>query len=50
MTYLTYTRGALVYAQQLGTVMTDNLTWATAQLNARHWNTYYKWRIGTGLN
>jgi hypothetical protein len=50
MTYLTYTRGALVYAQQLGAVLTDNLTWATGQLKAKKWNTYYKWRLGTGLS
>lgn len=50
MTYLTYTRGALVYAQQLGTVLTDNLSWATGQLNTKKWGTYYKWRLGTGLS
>jgi hypothetical protein len=49
MTYLTYTRGALVYAERLGVTLTDNLTWATSQLNAGKWKTAYKWRLGTGL-
>jgi hypothetical protein len=50
MTYLAYTRGALVYAVALGTPGADPcLAWATGQLTAKHWNTDYKWRLGTGL-
>lgn len=50
MTYLTYTRGALVYASRMGTPAAgDGLTWATAQLRAKNWATDYKWRLGTGL-
>jgi hypothetical protein len=49
MTYLTYTRGSLVYANKLGTVLTDNLSWATDQINAGSWKTAYKWRFGAGL-
>ena len=49
MTYLTYARGALTYADKLGTVLTDNLSWATGQLNAKKWKTSYKWRLGPGL-
>lgn len=50
MTYLTYTRGALVYANRLGTpAASDGLAWATAQLRAKNWPTDYKWRLGTGL-
>jgi hypothetical protein len=50
MTYLTYTRGALVYAAQLGTPLDDNLAWATKQLNAGRWATAYKWRLGSGVS
>jgi hypothetical protein len=50
MTYLTYTRGALAYANKIGTPgANDGLTWATAQLKAKNWPTDYKWRIGSGL-
>lgn len=50
MAYFAYTRGALVYAEKLGTPgAAENLAWATAQLKARKWNTAYKWRLGTGL-
>ena len=50
MTYLGYTRGALVYAARLGTVgASAGVTWANAQLKAKNWPTDYKWRIGTGL-
>jgi hypothetical protein len=49
LTYLTYTRGSLVYASMLGTVLTDNLSWVTNQINAVKWKTAYKWRIGSGL-
>lgn len=50
MTYLTYTRGALVYAAKLGTPGAANsLAWATSQLKARGWKTANKWRLGTGL-
>jgi hypothetical protein len=50
MTYLTYTRAALVYAQKLGTFdVTEKLNWATQQLKSKSWKTPYKWRLGTGL-
>ncbi len=50
MTYLTYTRGALVYASKLGMVEANApLAWATQQLKARKWNVAAKWRFGTGL-
>jgi hypothetical protein len=51
MTYLTYTRGALVYVDQLKEWnVAENLAWATAQLRAKNWNTAYKWRLGKGLS
>lgn len=47
MTYLTYTRGALVYAAKLGIPgAAEPLAWATAQLKARNWNVPAKWRMG----
>ena len=48
-TYLTYSRGALVFIDKLkpGSV-TENLAWASGQLN-RNWNMSYKWRLGKGL-
>jgi len=49
LTYLTYTRGALVYANQLGITLTDNLSWASGQINSVKWKTAYKWRLGAGL-
>lgn len=50
MTYLTYTRGALVYAKKLGVVSIDeNLAWATGQLVTKKWKTPYKWSLGSGL-
>jgi hypothetical protein len=50
LTYLTYTRGALVYAVKFGTPgASENLAWATDQLKTRGWNTAHKWRLGTGL-
>jgi hypothetical protein len=50
MTYLGYTRGALVYANLLGTAgAAASLAWATQQLVNKSWHTDYKWRIGTGL-
>jgi len=50
MTYLTYTRGALVYIDKLKTRdVSENLAWATSQLNAKNWKTDYKWRLGKGL-
>jgi hypothetical protein len=49
MTYLTYGRGSLVYADMLGSPLTDNLPWATNQINSRLWKTPYKWRLGAGL-
>ena len=50
MTYLGYTRGALVYANlfNIGGAAAC-LSWATGQLIAQKWPTDYKWRIGTGL-
>ena len=49
MTYLTYSRGALVFATKLGVPMADNLTWATDQIRSQGWKTAYKWRLGSGL-
>jgi hypothetical protein len=50
MTYLTYSRGALVFAVARGTPgAATGLAWATKQLTGRKWPTEYKWRIGTGL-
>jgi hypothetical protein len=50
MTYLTYTRGALVYAVALGTAgAMEPLIWATQQLQQRSWNADNKWRLGVGL-
>lgn len=50
MTYLTYTRGALVFANKLNAWdVTESLSWATGQLNVRKWKTAYKWRLGPGL-
>ena len=50
MTYLTYTRGALVYASKLGmTEANEPLAWATAQLKARKWNVATKWRLGPAI-
>lgn len=50
MASFAFTRGALVYAEKLGTPgAAENLAWATAQLKAKKWNTAYKWRLGTGL-
>lgn len=49
LTYLVYTRAALVYAEKLGVILTDNLSWANGQINSRRWKTPYKWRLGTGL-
>ncbi len=47
MTYLTYTRGALVYASKLGIVEANEpLAWATNQLKARKWNVAAKWSFG----
>jgi hypothetical protein len=46
MTYLTYTRGALVYADKLGVPEAkEALAWATSQLKARNWNVAAKWRF-----
>jgi hypothetical protein len=51
MTYLTYSRGSLVYISKLQAWnVTENLSWATGQLNARKWKTAYKWRLGGGLS
>jgi hypothetical protein len=50
MTYLSYTRGALVYIDKLKAWnVTESLTWATGQLNAKNWKTAFKWRLGKGL-
>lgn len=50
MTYLTYTRGALVYASKLGMAEANEpLAWATAQLKARKWNVATKWRLGPAI-
>ncbi len=50
LTYLAYSRGALFYAVKLGTPgASEALSWATAQLKSKGWNTAYKWRLGSGL-
>jgi hypothetical protein len=50
MTYLTYTRGVLVYIDRLKAWdVTENLAWATGQLNAKNWDTDYRWQLGKGL-
>lgn len=50
LTYLVYTRGALVYAAKLGVSgAAENLAWATAQIKKRGWKTAQKWRLGEGL-
>lgn len=50
MTYLTYTRGALVYADKMGLAEAkEPLAWATGQLKARKWNVASKWRLGAGI-
>jgi hypothetical protein len=50
MTYLTYTHGALVYANTLGTpTASASLSWATQQLVNKTWRSDYKWRLGTGM-
>ena len=50
MTYLAYTRGALVYADKLGVPeAAEALAWATGQLKAKKWNVAAKWRLGAGL-
>ncbi len=46
MTYLTYARGALVFAARLGTPgASDCLAWSSNQLAKKSWNTAHKWRI-----
>jgi hypothetical protein len=46
MTYLAYSRGALVYANKNGTAdAAENLRWATGQLNTHGYKTDYKWRL-----
>jgi hypothetical protein len=48
MTYLAYTRGALVYAVAFGTPgAQENLAWATDQLLQRGWPVDFKWRFGS---
>jgi hypothetical protein len=50
MTYLAYTRGALVYATAVGTPGAFQAqVWATGQMAARGWNADYKWRLGLGI-
>ncbi len=50
MTYLTYSRGALAYANKLGNpAVTENLSWATNQLVSNGWKIPYKWRFGLGF-
>jgi len=51
MTYLSYTRGALVYIDKLKAWnVSESLTWATGQLNTKKWKTPFKWRLGKGLD
>ena len=50
MTYLAYTRGALVYATAVGTPGAFQAqAWATSQMASRGWNADYKWRLGLGI-
>ena len=49
LTYLGYSRGALVYAAKHGAQVGENLSWATGQINAKGWKSPYKWRLGDGL-
>jgi len=50
MTYLAYSRGALVMAEALGTPgAAEALSWATRELVARGWRTDHKWRLGAGI-
>jgi hypothetical protein len=46
MTYLTYTRAALVYAAMLGAPGAGaNLAWASRQLKAKRWPVPYRWQL-----
>ncbi|MGE4063798.1 MAG: hypothetical protein AB7E79_10575 [Rhodospirillaceae bacterium] len=50
MTYLTYTRGALVYADLLGVPEAkEALAWATQELKKKNWNVAAKWRMGMAV-
>ncbi len=50
MTYLTYSRGALAYAVNLGVVAAaEPLRWTTEQLKNRGWKLAAKWRLGSEL-
>lgn len=50
MTYLTYSRGALASAVNLGlAAAVEPLRWATQQLASRGWKVAAKWRLGTQL-
>ncbi len=46
LTYLTYLRGALTYAQRLNTAnVSEAITWADAQIAKAKWPVDYKWRL-----
>jgi len=46
LTYLTYLRGALTYAQRLNTAnVSEAIAWADAQIASYKWNVDYKWRL-----
>lgn len=48
MAPLGYIRGALGYAQRLGTAdVRENIAWAERQIEARNWTIPYKWRMAT---
>ena len=46
MTYLTYSRGSLMFAARYGTPgAAACLAWAQKQLTAKAWTTDYKWQL-----
>ncbi len=46
LTYLTYARGALVFAQRLNTAnVGSSITWADQQITSHKWKLAYKWRL-----
>ena len=50
MTYLTYARGALVFAARFGSPgAAACLAWADTQLAARSWKTAHKWKLNAPL-
>jgi hypothetical protein len=49
MTYLTYTRGALLYAVRHGLDVGDNLIWVSSQFEQRQQLPAFKWSLGNEL-